>query len=132
MARFVITDPQERTQIFEISTPILSIGRADSNDLVLHDSSESRHHARVSVTGIDTALLVDLGSLNGTFVNGHQVEEHPLADQDQISIGAFELRYELPAEPPLQVEAGSQMAEEVAELLSEEGLDVAAAQKAKE
>ncbi len=70
MARLVITDPEGQTQIFEQSQPSVSIGRAETNDLVLNHPSVSRHHARISLLPGDTTLLVDLGSMNGTMVNG--------------------------------------------------------------
>jgi pSer/pThr/pTyr-binding forkhead associated (FHA) protein len=92
MARFVITDPNGQIQIFEISSSTVNIGRTDSNDLVLNHPSVSRHHARLTILPGDTSLLIDLGSLNGTYVNGQQVHEHPLVDQDRVFVGMFVLR----------------------------------------
>ena len=107
MARFVITDPSAQTQIFEITNPTISVGRADSNDLVLRHPSVSRHHARITVLPGDTTLLNDLGSMNGTFVNNGPIQEHQLKDQDRIAIGMFELRYEASRGGGLHIEAGS-------------------------
>jgi adenylate cyclase len=107
MARFVITDPSARTQIFEISTPSISVGRVDSNDLVLRHPSVSRHHARITVLPGDMILLNDLGSMNGTFVNNVQVQEHRLKDQDRIAIGMYELKFETTQGTDLHIEAGS-------------------------
>jgi adenylate cyclase len=106
MARFVITDPSEQTQIFEISSPTVSVGRAETNDLVLRHPSVSRHHVRISVLPGDTTLLNDLGSLNGTFVNNVQVHEHPLVDQDRVGVGMYELKYETAHSHDLHVESG--------------------------
>jgi len=107
MARFVISDAAGQTQIFEIGDSTVNIGRADSNDLVLNHPSVSRHHARLTVLPGNTALLIDLGSLNGIYVNGQQVHEHPLKDQDKINLGLYELKFEVAAEEPLHIEAGT-------------------------
>ena len=122
MARFVISDPQNQTTIFEISTPTVNIGRADSNDLVLNHPSVSRHHARLTVLPGDTTLLIDLGSLNGTFVNGQQIQEHRLADQDRANIGMYGLRYEVAGVQPLHVETGASAAPDITGLVSPEAL----------
>ena len=122
MARFLITGPSGQTQIFEISGSTVNIGRADSNDLVLNHPSVSRHHVRLTVLPGDTTLLNDLGSLNGTVVNGQQIHEHPLADQDRVNIGMFELKYDLAKAEPSHVEAGSRPAVDLAGLVSPEAL----------
>jgi len=124
MARFVITDPSNQTQIFELTGSSVSIGRVESNDLVLAHPSVSRHHSRVSVLPDDTTHIQDLGSTNGTLVNGQQVQEHRLADQDRVNIGMYELRYEAAASQALHVEAGAIPAE-VTGLVSPESLSKA-------
>jgi adenylate cyclase len=106
MARLVITDPSDRTQIFEISSPTLTVGRTDSNDLVLRHDSVSRHHARITVLPGDVTLLNDLGSLNGTFVNGAPIKECSLSDQDHIRIGMYNLKFETARSHDLHIEAG--------------------------
>lgn len=106
MARFLITGVSSETKIFEISGSTVSIGRADSNDLTLGHPSVSRNHARVTVLPGETVLLIDLGSMNGTFVNGQRVQEHRLSDQDRINIGIFEVTFDAAAVSPFYVEAG--------------------------
>ncbi len=125
MARFVITDPSERTQIFEISSPTVGIGRAESNDLVLRHPSVSRHHARVAVLPGDITLLNDLGSLNGTFVNGSPVQEHRLSDQDRVAIGMYELKYETGRSHDLHIEAAARAVTDVDGLVGAEDLSTA-------
>jgi adenylate cyclase len=67
------------------------VGRANSCDLVVNDSSVSRQHARFEVT--DSGCLVkDLGSRNGTFLNGQQIDEAPVGDGDWIVLGGFQLK----------------------------------------
>jgi pSer/pThr/pTyr-binding forkhead associated (FHA) protein len=59
----------------------------------LSDPQVSRHHAEVRPdrTGY---RVVDLGSMNGTLVNGTRITEHPLQDGDVILVGATSVRYE--------------------------------------
>ncbi len=125
MARFVITDPSAQTQIFEISTPTLSVGRADSNDLVLRHPSVSRHHVRISVLPGDITLLNDLGSMNGTFVNNAQIQEHRLKDQDRVAIGMYELKYEKTRAGDFHIQEGSGTVTDVNGLVDPENLSTA-------
>ncbi|MFB3923180.1 MAG: adenylate/guanylate cyclase domain-containing protein [Terriglobia bacterium] len=111
MARLLITDPSGQSQIYEISSPTVNIGRAETNDLWLNHPSVSRHHARLSVLPGDTTLLNDLGSLNGTYVGGQQIHEHRLKDQDRINIGMYELKYDVAAPEAVHVEAGARPAD---------------------
>ncbi len=125
MARFVITDPEGQTQIYEIGSSTVNIGRADANDLVLNHPSVSRHHARLTILPGGTTLLIDLGSLNGTYVNGQQVHEHPLVDQDRVYVGMFELKYQASTEENLHVEAGVHPGEAVTGTVTRETLSAA-------
>jgi pSer/pThr/pTyr-binding forkhead associated (FHA) protein len=69
------------------------IGRALDNDIVLEDSSVSRHHATIE-SGGGSFRLRDLGSQNGTFVRGERVNEAPLNSGDPVRVGdaAFTFR----------------------------------------
>ena len=125
MARFVIADPFTRLQIFEISSPTISVGRADSNDLVLRHPSVSRHHVRVTVLPGDITLLNDLGSMNGTFVNNVPIQEHRLKDQDRIAIGMFELRYEAARPGDLHIQAGTASVTDVDGLVGADDISTA-------
>jgi len=76
-----------------LGTPV-EIGRDESTDIALDDEQASRRHARVSAQG-DLALLEDLGSTNGTYVNGQPIEgPRVLRPGDQIRVGltVIELR----------------------------------------
>lgn len=77
-----------------------AIGRATHNDLTLADSRVSRRHAIIHAQGDAEFWLVDLGSSNGTAVNGRRVS-HPvrLRDQDRIAVGPFELVFRQPTDP---------------------------------
>ncbi len=71
----------------------LTIGRLNECDVVLADDSASRRHAEVRRRENDI-VVVDLGSTNGTRVNGERVTERRLVDGDQIVIGSTSLRFE--------------------------------------
>jgi hypothetical protein len=69
-----------------------SIGRKPHNDLQIDDSSVSKEHAAILTLGNDQ-ILEDLGSTNGTLVNGNKVSKHILQNNDVIEIGRYQLRY---------------------------------------
>jgi ABC-type multidrug transport system ATPase subunit/pSer/pThr/pTyr-binding forkhead associated (FHA) protein len=64
----------------------VTVGRLADNDVVLDDRLVSRHHARLDRTSHGWRL-VDLGSANGTFVNGRRVDEAVVTGRDVIGIG---------------------------------------------
>lgn len=64
-----------------------TIGRHPDNTLQLLDRIVSKEHARISLTPRGTYVIRDVGSLNGTFINGQRVDEHTLVDGDRISMG---------------------------------------------
>lgn len=70
----------------------ISIGRTSDNDIVLDNKGVSRKHAEIEF-GDDSALVMDNESLNGTFVNKRKITEDTLKDNDQITIGKFDLVY---------------------------------------
>jgi len=78
------------------------IGRSDKNDIVLSDDLASRSHAMLQQSGDGTVYLTDLGSSNGTFVNGVRVSAPViLRPRDQVRIGNHEFVFhqELGTEP---------------------------------
>jgi hypothetical protein len=79
-----------------LDQPVLTIGRLFDRDLVLDDVGVSRMHAEVRRVG-RSFRLVDVGSANGTVVNGEHVTEHVLSDGDVIRLGSVELTFRLQA-----------------------------------
>jgi hypothetical protein len=72
------------------------LGRDDEADVILDDPGVSRRHSeiRVSIDGPHfVAVIRDLGSTNGTFVNGERVESEHLVDGDQVTVGRTSLTY---------------------------------------
>ena len=70
----------------------MRIGRIPDNDLVLSDLNVSRHHAELRKSPTGSYEIVDLGSHNGTFVNGQRVTSQVLGEQDIVSIGSSTFR----------------------------------------
>ena len=62
------------------------VGRSSELDMVLIEDMVSRKHAKIQAQD-DEISIVDLGSTNGTFVNGEKVKQHVLRDADDIAIG---------------------------------------------
>ena len=65
----------------------LRIGRIPDNNVVLSDVNVSRHHAELRKSPTGSYEIIDLGSHNGTFVNGQRVSSQVLTEQDLVSIG---------------------------------------------
>lgn len=83
-------------QEFPLTNPITTIGRTGNNDILIDNLAVSRNHAQIQREG-DGYLIEDLGSNNGTYVNGQRVQKQPLKDGDEIVIGKHQLRFELRA-----------------------------------
>lgn len=70
------------------------VGRLTDCAVIITDSNTSRHHARITRSGTGF-VVADLGSTNGTFVNGERVSaDHRLGDGDEIRVGTVSLRFE--------------------------------------
>lgn len=71
----------------------LVIGRLSDCDVTVHDEGVSRRHAEVRRQG-NEIVVIDLGSMNGTKVNGAGVRQQRLNDGDEIMVGSSRLRFE--------------------------------------
>lgn len=93
-AELVLLDGRghEKERIHITRAPV-TIGRLSTNDVVLSDSNVSRRHAEIRRAG-GRWTVADLGSTNGTTVNGKLATEHELNDGDRIGIGGTELIFE--------------------------------------
>jgi serine/threonine protein kinase len=98
---------------FVIPPTGLRLGRTAENDIVLAELMVSRLHAQI-VPGKEGHLLCDRNSVNGTFVGGTRVVEHPLRPGDRIQIGLTEFVYhassqQIPAAPKITDPAPGKM-----------------------
>lgn len=93
-----VTGPDGRRREFPLDLPTLIVGRAEGNGIVIDDLSISRRHARMLIES-GRLLIEDLGSAQGTFVDGHIIEPNVpnLVEPDQaIRFGDVEARYMAP------------------------------------
>lgn len=77
----------------DLTQDVTVIGRGSNADLRLDDTGVSRQHAEIRREG-DDVVLVDLGSTNGTMVNGRHIERVRLTPGDRIELGRCVLVYE--------------------------------------
>jgi hypothetical protein len=75
---------------YPITSPRFVIGRSRECDLTVTDGNASRRHAEIVQEG-ETYLVVDLGSTNGTEVNGKRISREELNDGDRITVGGTDL-----------------------------------------
>lgn len=86
MASLFVIRGADQGRRFEIRDKSLALGRDGSNPIRLHDNEVSRRHAELRHTP-QGYRLVDLGSANGTFVNGDPIDQAPLRSGDQVQLG---------------------------------------------
>jgi hypothetical protein len=103
--RLIVRRGPQPNQIYELTKGIATIGRDITNDIVINDPEVSRHHCRLTQGG-SGYTVEDLGSTNGTFVNGQRLTgARPLMPGDMLGLGeTVTLAYEsagagMPAEP---------------------------------
>lgn len=85
MVQLIIKEPGG-ARTAQLKGEITCVGRAAENQLPLRDTSLSRKHCEIRAAG-DHFVLIDLGSRNGTLVNGVSIKEHRLEKGDKIEIG---------------------------------------------
>ena len=93
-ASFLVRSGGLMGQRLPVKTPVVNLGRADYNDIVLPDPSISTSHAKLQRRE-GVWVLVDLDSTNGTFVEGEQVKgEAPLGPGAMVRLGDVQLLFE--------------------------------------
>jgi hypothetical protein len=106
--RLIVRRGPQPNQVYELTVEVTNLGRDITNDIVINDREVSRHHLRL-MRGSDGYSIEDLGSTNGTFVNGKRVTgATPLKNGDMVGLGeTVTLQFEVvrpgagqPAQPP--------------------------------
>jgi ABC-type multidrug transport system ATPase subunit len=73
--------------VMSVRSTVLKIGRAADNDVVVADLSVSRYHAELRRSLRGTYEIVDLGSHNGTYLNGQRITASPVTEIDIVGVG---------------------------------------------
>jgi hypothetical protein len=79
---------------FDLGGPVISIGRASDNDVIVDDGMVSRHHCQLKLQH-GAYSFIDLGSRNGSFVNRQPVSQVALGPGDRILIGETEIEFQV-------------------------------------
>lgn len=86
----VVRKGHEVGERFYVDRPRLTLGRDPGADVFLNDVTVSRKHAVVTLSGGEVSVE-DVGSLNGIYVNGVNVDKAILRDGDNLQIGMFQM-----------------------------------------
>lgn len=78
---------------FLLESDEVAVGRDPDSEVFLDDITVSRKHASFERRMAEGWFVKDLGSLNGTYVNGEQVDQTKLAHADEVQIGRFKLTF---------------------------------------
>jgi FHA domain-containing protein len=92
MAKLVLFLPDGTTRDFLLTQERMTLGRRPDNDICLSNLAVSGEHAAV-VTILADSFLEDLGSTNGTLVNGKPITKHFLRERDEIDVGRHRFIY---------------------------------------
>jgi len=98
MAKLILSMDGQVLKEIPLSKERITIGRKAQNDVQIDNLAVSGEHA-VIVSIMDDAFLEDLGSTNGTMVNGKAVKKHFLQDNDVVELGKYKLKYVVEKKP---------------------------------
>lgn len=119
MAKLIIRDGKGGELVHEIKDDVTTFGRSSANIIPMKDEKASRQHFRIEKAG-DSYRLIDLGSRNGTEVNGVRVSSQTLKPGDVIVVGEYKVTFDA----PMQVSGDELGATVACEPLSDKDLGV--------
>ncbi len=97
-AGFIVQRQGKLERVVAWKADVLVAGRSSDCDVLLAQDEVSRRHVRFERSG-DEYVAIDLGSVNGTFVNGRRIDRETLAVGDVITVEGFQLTFVLDREP---------------------------------
>ena len=92
-AKLVVKSGPQKGQEFALREGVYTIGRDETNNICLEDDRISRLHCEIYCRADGTCLIRDLGSTNGTIVNGRLIKEKDLTKADKIKVGHIILSF---------------------------------------
>lgn len=92
MAKLVLSFNGDVVEEYELDKEVLTIGRKPDNDIHIDNLAVSGNHAKI-LTILNDSFIEDLGSTNGTFINGEKIAKHALQNGECVVIGKHELKY---------------------------------------
>ena len=101
MAELVVSSDGVETQHVHLIKDRTTLGRRHHNDVALSDLSVSGMHCVFERERSGAIWLTDVGSTNGTYVNGERIQRRQLEDQDVVTVGIYSIRFLL--QPPVAV-----------------------------
>ena len=93
MAKLVLRFNGDFVKEYELDKEVITIGRKPDNDIYIDNLAVSGNHAKI-LTILNDSFIEDLGSTNGTYINGEKITKHALQNGESIVIGKHELKYE--------------------------------------
>jgi pSer/pThr/pTyr-binding forkhead associated (FHA) protein len=100
MVKLVLLSAGMTGRTHELKAEKTTIGRVEDNTFPIAEPSVSSHHCEILLRGGDEVIVKDLGSTNGTFINGDKVTESALKVGQILRLGQIEMRLESDTPPP--------------------------------
>src|SRR6185369_12736571 len=91
MSKLVLLTEGFAGRTYELSVERTTVGRVEDNAFQIAEPSVSSHHAEIILRGNDV-VIKDLGSTNGTFINGEKITESALKPGQTLRFGTVELK----------------------------------------
>src|SRR5260221_1787984 len=91
MARLIISSPDGKNGILELTKPVITIGRGNANDLVLNDSSVSRFHAVIKLKE-NSIFVADRGTTNGIILHDKKIKQETELKRGDTALGVRDTR----------------------------------------
>jgi len=105
MPKLTLVMERKPVRVFDVNSSTVNIGRGEDMHFVIDDASVSRRQAQIRFDANGRWTIADLGSINGTFLNGQRLTSaQPLERGDEVSFGKFSLFFDSALTGPARLE----------------------------